>query len=632
MSKHKLFIITTLYLISLNIVFNSLVLNNLNLENILFYIFESITISTIINIISETFKNKTKKIVLIITISLISIFYIAQYVHYRFYECFFSIYSLIHGSQVFGFIPAIIKIISNNILGFSILLGFLIIIIIIIIKIKDKNYKYKRIVLLCICIVNILITITTVYFYHNDNIYSKKNLLKSTNIETENVNNFGLITSMTIDLHRYIKGQHYNLILGENYDTYDQNTYNITDIDLNIKTNDKEINKLTKYLKNQTPTNKNQYTGIFKDKNLIFITAESFSFNLINKDLTPTLYKMTTEGINFTNFYTPIYYASTSDGEYTNLTGLLPKEGTWSYIDIKNKTFPYTYANVFKKQNYELNSYHNGIYSFYKRNEVMTSLGYTFKGCGNGLENYINCNLWPQSDYEMLTETFKDYEKNNKFHTYYMSISGHLNHNFTNNDMAKKYQEKVKNLNYSTPTKAYISANIDLDKALEKLLKNLEETNKIEDTVIVLVPDHYPYGLSKKEYNELKKIDTEYNKHKSGLIIYNPKITNKQIDKYASNIDILPTILNMFGIEYDSRLLIGKDIMSDNEGIIMFNDHSFLTDKGFYNEKTNKFTAFKNTKDYYTSEYYIKEKQIQVFNSFNASNLILEKNYYKYLK
>ena len=626
MSKYKLFIVTTLYLLSLNIIFNVLIFNNLIIQNILFYIFESITISTILNIIIELFKNKTKKVLLIISTSLISIFYIAQFIHYRFYDCFFSIYSLVHGSQVFGFIPAIIKVISNNIIGFLILLALIPLFIIIIIKTKDKDTNHKKIVLTSILIINILLTITTIYFSNNNNIYSKKALLKSTNVETKNTNNFGLVTAMTIDLYRFTNNPHYNLILNDNNETYDKDKYNITNIDFNIKTKDKELKELTKYLKNQKPTNKNEYTGILKDKNLIFITAESFSFNLIDKDLTPTLYKMTQEGISFNNFYTPIYYASTSDGEYTNLTGLLPREGRWSYIDIKNNVFPYTYSNVLKTQNYELNSYHNGIYNFYKRNEIMPSLGYNFKACGNGLENYINCKLWPQSDDEMITETFKDYKNTNRFHTYYMSISGHLNHNFTNNDMAKKHQEKVNNLNYSTATKAYISANIDIDKALEKLLNNLEIENKINDTVIVLVPDHFPYGLSKKEYKELKQIDKEYNKHKSGLIIYNPTLTNTQIDKYASNIDILPTLLNMYGIDYDSRLLVGKDIMSNSEGIVMFNDHSFLTDKGFYNENTNKFTGS------ISEENYIKEKQIQVFNSFNASSLILEKNYYKYIK
>ena len=80
-----------------------------------------------------------------------------------------------------------------------------------------------------------------------------------------------------------------------------------------------------------TPTEKNKYSGMFKDKNLIVITAEAFSPIAIDKELTPTLYKMYTEGFSFSNFYTPIFYVSTSDGEYVSLTSLLPKEGVWSF-------------------------------------------------------------------------------------------------------------------------------------------------------------------------------------------------------------------------------------------------------------------------------------------------------------
>ena len=626
MNKYRNFIITTLYLWSLNIIFIILLYKSISIDNIFFYLLESIGVSAFINLVSEFFKDKTKKVFLLIIYSFITLLYIAQFIHFNFYDCFFSIYSLVHGSQVFGFVPAIIKVMINHIPDILILIALLITIIITIIKTNDENSKNKKLVLLIVFILNILITIGLIYI-PSDNIYSRKNLLNNANLETKNVQNFGLMSSMSIDLYRFIFGPNYKLVIEENNNTYDSINYNVLNTNFSINTDDKELIMLNKYLKNEKPTKKNEYTGIFKNKNLIFITAESFSFSLVDKELTPTLYKMVNEGLNFTNFYTPIYYASTSDGEYTNLTGLLPREGTWSYQDIKNKDFPYTYSSVFKKDNYSLHGYHNGVYTFYDRDQIMPSLGYNYIGCGNGLEKHINCKLWPQSDDEMITKTFKDYKDSNKFHTYYMSISGHLYHNFTENDMAIKYKDKVKDLKYSEATKAYISANIDLDKALEHLLNNLEKSNKLNDTVIVLVPDHFPYGLSKKEYSELRKIDTIYDKHKSNLIIYNPTLKNKTINKYASNIDILPTLLNMFGVSYDSRLLIGKDIMSDDDGIVMFNDHSYLTKDGFYNEQTNKFTSFNKV-----SPGFVKEKQKEVLNKFNASSLILEKNYYKYLK
>lgn len=637
MKKFKNLIITITYLFIVAIIFSFLIFKKLTISNILFYLLESITFGLIINLITCPFKEKINKIITSILLVIITIFYIAQFVHYNFYDCFFSIYSLVNGGQVFGFLNAIIKEIINNIFGIIILVLGLVLAIILIFKNNEEySSKKKPLILAGLLILNIIITISLIYIPNSNDIYSRKNLLEKTNSETKNTESFGLITAMVIDSSRYLSSYKEDIIKKEESKEVFKEEKNIKynkeniDFDKLLKEEkNKDIKKIHNFFKNEEPTNKNEYTGIFKDKNLIFITAESFSFNIIDEDLTPTLYKMTKEGITFSNFYTPIYYASTSDGEYTNLTGLLPKEGTWSYIASKNKEFPYTYAKVLKEKGYEAYSYHNGIYNFYDRNKVMPNLGYDkYTGCGNGLEKKINCNLWPQSDDEMFSKTFDDYKNSKKFMTYYMTISGHLSHNFNDNDMAKKHKDKVKDLEYSEAVKAYISATIDLDNALENLLENLKKNDKLDDTVIVLVPDHYPYGLSDEELNELKPITTAYDKYKSGLIIYNSDTKGKKIDKYASNIDILPTILNMFGINYDSRVIIGKDIMSSSDGIIIFNDRSFLTDQGFYNEKTNEFSTTKTKID----KGYIKEKRIEAFNKTNISSMILETNYYESLK
>ena len=637
MKKFKNLIITITYLFIVAIIFSFLIFKKLTISNILFYLLESITFGLIINLITCPFKEKINKIITSILLVIITIFYIAQFVHYNFYDCFFSIYSLVNGGQVFGFLNAIIKEIINNIFGIIILVLGLVLAIILIFKNNEEySSKKKPLILAGLLILNLIITISLIYIPNSNDIYSRKNLLEKTNSETKNTESFGLITAMVIDSSRYLSSYKEDIIkIEESKEVFKEEKnvkYNKENIDFDklLKAEkNKDIKKIHNFFKSEEPTNKNEYTGIFKDKNLIFITAESFSFNIIDEDLTPTLYKMTKEGITFSNFYTPIYYASTSDGEYTNLTGSLPKEGTWSYIASKNKDFPYTYAKVLKEKGYDTYSYHNGIYNFYDRNKVMPNLGYDkYTGCGNGLEKKINCNLWPQSDDEMFNKTFDDYKNSKKFMTYYMTISGHLSHNFNDNDMAKKHKDKVKDLEYSEAVKAYISATIDLDNALKNLLESLKKNDKLDDTVIVLVPDHYPYGLSDEELNELKPITTAYDKYKSGLIIYNSDTKGKKIDKYASNIDILPTILNMFEINYDSRVIIGKDIMSSSDGIIIFNDRSFLTDQGFYNEKTNEFSTTKTKID----KGYIKEKRIEAFNKTNISSMILETNYYESLK
>src|SRR5699024_8448840 len=111
---------------------------------------------------------------------------------------------------------------------------------------------------------------------------------------------------------------------------------------------------------------------------------------------------------------------------------------------------------------------------------------------------------------------------------------------------------------------------IELDKMLEKLIEKLEESGELKDTVIALVGDHYPYTLSIDEMNEAatyEKDDTiEVNR--SNFILWNSEMKEPIIiDKVGSQLDVLPTILNLFGIDYDSRLIVGKDILSDYEGL-----------------------------------------------------------------
>lgn len=138
--------------------------------------------------------------------------------------------------------------------------------------------------------------------------------------------------------------------------------------------------------------------------------------------------------------------------------------------------------------------------------------------------------------------------------------------------MSLKHKDEVKNLPYSEPVKAYIATQIELDKALELLINKLNEAGKLDDTVIALVGDHYPYDLTINQINELSTYerDSVVEINHSNFILWNNKTDTTVISKVGSQIDVLPTLLNLFGIEYDSRLIIGKDILSDTEGLAMF--------------------------------------------------------------
>ena len=386
-----------------------------------------------------------------------------------------------------------------------------------------------------------------------------------------------------------------------------------------------------KYFKSVEPTEKNKYSGLFKGKNLVFLTAEAFDPIALDPELTPTLYKIANNSFVFTNYYQPLFPVSTTDGEYMNLTGLIPKEGVWSFYKSSKISMPFGFGTKFKNAGYISYGFHDHNYKYYDRHLSHPNLGFTYMACGNGLQKKMNCNHWPNSDKEMMDATIDMYlNKDKPFATYYMTVSGHLNYNFYGNNMAYRNKAAVSKLKYSDAVKAYIATHIELDKAMNKLLTELENAGVLDDTLIVMACDHYPYGLTFSELNEVSKTNRKdkFENYHSTLVMYNPSIEKTVIDKVVAGIDLLPTIYNLYGIDYDSRLFMGKDIFSDTEGLAILSDRSWVSDKGTYNSVSKKFT--KKTDEEVSQEYIDKMNQV-VNQKFTMSALILDYNYYKKL-
>ena len=362
---------------------------------------------------------------------------------------------------------------------------------------------------------------------------------------------------------------------------YEPNILDIDFVQLIASETDDDIRDMHKYFSEVPPTNKNEYTGKYKGYNLILITAESFSPYAVHKDVTPTLYKMVHEGYNFTNFYTPIWEVSTLDGEYVACTSLLPKRGVWSLYFSGRISMPFTMGNQLRVLGYNTRAYHNHTYDYYRRDVSHPNMGYDYKGIGNGLEM---SKAWPRSDLEMMEKTIPEYLNDEPFHTYYMTVSGHMQYNFMGNHMAIKNKELVKDLPYTEAGRAYMATQIEFDRAMEYLLNQLEEAGIAERTLIAISSDHYPYGLEKNELDDLAghTLEKNFEFYKNTFILYTKGMEPVTIDKPCSSLDIIPTLSNLLGLEYDSRLLMGRDIFSDSEPLVIFLNRSFITDKGRY--------------------------------------------------
>lgn len=626
------------YIIFLELVYRGFIIGNIFSVNTLIVILFSIPFIVIFSTITTLFNEKVNRVLNIILVSALTLVTLAQIVYYNFYDSIFSFFSLTTGTgQVMQFWQMIIDVILRIWYIFVIIL---VPYILYLVFNKKFNYKRPNKTLIISEVLAFILSFAGIFFvvkFDNKGIYSLRRLLFSTHAPMLTIDKTGLLTMESIDVYRYVFGFEEEIYIEEKEEpvikeeTKEYNIYNIDFDKLISETNDKNLISMHKYFKSVEPTEKNKYTGLFKGKNLIFITAEAFDTIAIDKDITPTLYKMANNSFVFNNYYQPLYPVSTSDGEYMNLISLIPKEGIWSFRKTSELSMPLGIGNMFKKEGYNAYAFHNHTYKYYERNKSHPNIGFNYYGCGNGLEKKMNCNHWPNSDLEMIEASFDYFLKDDKpFLTYYMTVSGHLNYNFYGNNMASRNKKAVKNLNYSDAIKAYYATQIELDKALEKLLKTLDEKNLLEDTLIVLGPDHYPYGLTTKEMNEVSKTDRgdKFENYHTTLIMYNPSIERTEINKVVSGLDLLPTIYNLYGIDYDSRLLMGRDIFSDSEGLAILSDRSWITNKGTYNSVSKKFTS---TTDEEVSKEYIDEINSIVYQKFSMSSLILDYDYYKKL-
>ena len=628
------------WIVYLELIYRIFIVGNFFSLNTLSVILFSMTWMAITALIVGLFNEKVNRIISYFILFFYTLITLAQIVYYNFYDSIFSFFSLTTGTgQVMQFWQMILEVIARIWYVFALTLVPLILYYIFNKKIfKFNKLRLKDILLNLVLLVFSLTMILVEVTYDNKGVYSLNRLIYKTHAPMLTINKTGLWSMQIIDLYRYIFGFEEEVEVStveetpEKVELEKEKEYNKIDIDFESlieKESNSTVKNMHKYFSSVVPSEKNKYTGLFKDKNLIFITAEAFDTIAIDKDITPTLYKMANNSYIFTNYYQPLYPVSTSDGEYMNLISLIPKEGVWSFYKSSKISMPMGFGTMFKNEGYTSYGFHNHTYKYYDRHLSHPNIGLSYIGCGNGIEKKMNCKRWPNSDYEMIEATTDYYLNDEKpFATYYMTVSGHLNYNFYGNSMSARNKNKVKNLKYSDAIKAYYAAQIELDKAMELLLKKLEEKGVLDDTLIIMGPDHYPYGLTQKQMNEVSNIDrsNKFENYHTTLIMYNPSIEKTVIDKTISGLDLLPTIYNLYGIEFDSRLLMGRDIFSDSEHIVILSDRSWITEAGRYNSVTRKFT--KTTEEEIDDDYIDRINSI-VNNRFSMSALILDNNYYK---
>jgi len=222
---------------------------------------------------------------------------------------------------------------------------------------------------------------------------------------------------------------------------------------------------------------------------------------------------------------------------------------------------------------------------------MFPNLGYVFSA-GKSKLNFQGPG-WHLSDKALIELTIDQYIDDERFYVHYMTVSGHSPYSFQENGVARLNRDVVNHLPYSPQVKAYLATQMELEYALEYLLKRLEEKGIAEQTLIVMTTDHYPYGLTTRDVEELAghRFDSAFGLHKNAFMIYAKGIEPEIVESPSFTPDIVPTVSNLLGLNFDSRFLSGRDVFSD-EMPLVFLECGFMTDIGYYERRRSRLTTF----------------------------------------
>ena len=371
---------------------------------------------------------------------------------------------------------------------------------------------------------------------------------------------------------------------------YSVRNFYITFIKAKKTTNEEDITFLEEEYSKEEENYQTNYTGKYKDKNLILLQLEGIDNWLITKEDTPTLYKMMNSSINFTNHYS--YYnggGSTFNSEFAVNTGFItPLSYTQNAYTFNKNTFPYSLAHLFKNMGYSVNAFHMNDSEYYSRGTNYKNWGY---------ENYYGLKelgVYKDDSYTLdreliLNETFSEKMfPEEKFVDYIITYSGHLPFT-TEKGVCRKLviEDVLKKENLEELPNDYILPTLteeecarrqakETDYMVELLLNKLTEKNLIDNTVIVVFTDHYLYTLSDQTILDKYKETKNNLINKTPFFIWDNETTKKKITSVTSQLNILPTLLNLYGLEYHPNYYIGEDALNNNyHGKVFFSDYSW---------------------------------------------------------
>ena len=402
----------------------------------------------------------------------------------------------------------------------------------------------------------------------------------------------------------------------------------------------------------------NQYTNIFNGKNVIIIHGESiqgFTLNLKfnDKELTPNINKLASQGIYFSNFYAEESVGNSSDSEFTIATSLLPSSSGTVFMNYFNRQYE-TIQKLLKEKGYYTFSMHGNNGTAWNRNIMYKYLGYDyFYNYTNDYEidEEIGLGLSDKSFFRQSVEKIKEINKEHK--NWYGSLIMLTNHTpFSGIDEFSDYSVNVNSdegeIEWLEGTKMgnYLKSVHYADEAIGELMQELDDANLLDDTIIVLYGDH-DCKLKKSEFKKL--YDSEYYNsvlidqnntvgviddftyeinRKVPFIIWSKDLIgtkySKEVNEVMGMIDVSPTLSNMLGIKQKYNL--GNDIFSIKNNVIVFPSGNWITNEVYYNSSNETFRQLNLNSsinmDYIDENNKYAEKLIKISNGIITYDLI----------
>lgn len=465
---------------------------------------------------------------------------------------------------------------------------------------------------------------------------SNEDLFAYPSVPSLAINQFGVITFGFLDIKSMYVDPPETYIFSA---TGDNVSYDVDrDIDDTLwkevikQETDEELNMINNYLINSPIADYNEYTGLFAGKNLIMIMMESVNEIIINPELYPNFYKLYSEGIAFTNNYSPRNSCATGNNEFSALTGLYSIQNNCTANVYRDNLYSTSLFNLFNEAGYKTLSMHDYTEAYYYRSIIHANMGSgAYYGVQDlGIPYYNEYRNWASDEDFMdvaMDITLDDLDS--PFMLWLTTVSSHQPYNVSSVE-GDKYLSITENTDYPMDLRRYMSKLKTLDNALGILMDRLSDAGILDDTVIVLFGDHYPYGLKDTTINQVLDYDLDdYEREKTPLVIYNSEIEHEEIDKYTSYVNLTPTIANLFNLEYDPRLYMGYDVFSDNYwDIVTFADGSWKNDLVYYNAATSEITYYEENSNTIDEIRAINES---ITNKMQISSLIIENDYYTYL-